>query len=630
MLARTRWFVGALLGIWRREGLGGFVLRVKLRLRSRPRAAIGYATWLRRYDTLSAPDLARLAERSATLAHRPLVSIVMPVYETPENHLRKAIASVRSQIYDRWELCIADDASRAPHVRKVLEAEAAADPRIKIVWRQENGHIARASNDALAVATGEWIALLDHDDILRPHALLCMVEAIGRNRDAEILYSDEDKIDEGGRLFDPYFKPDFSLDLFLSQNYLNHLTLHRRANIEAVGGWRPGFEGSQDYDLTLRILDRVGTERVVHVPRVLYHWRATPGSTALGTHEKSYAVDAALRALQHYADRRLPGATVTLAPATPYYRVTYPLPAPPPLVSIIIPTRDGAPILDRCLSSLFDRTDYGALEVIIVDNGSTEPDTAALFERWCARDDRIRVLRDPRPFNYSALNNLAAREARGRFLCLMNNDIEILDPAWLTEMVSLAARPGTGCVGAKLLYPNRAIQHAGVVLGIGGVAGHGYKGAPEHHPGYFGSLKLRRTVSAVTGACLVVGASIFREVGGLDEEKLAVAFNDVDFCLKVREAGYRNVWTPFACLLHHESLSRGADTTPEKRARFEAEVAAMRQRWGPVLDADPFYSPNLTLEHETYDLAVPPRLPPLADSAGGKAPRDRRAEPLPD
>jgi GT2 family glycosyltransferase len=605
-LART------LLRILREEGMAGVVRRIQRR-RARAAAArkADYLSWIAAYDTLSPAALDRLRARAAALHYRPLISIVMPVYETPERYLREAIASVQAQVYDHWELCICDDASRAPHIRAVLEAEAAGDARIKIAWRHDNGRISRASNDALALATGEWVAMLDHDDVLRPHALFCMVEALAANPGAQILYSDEDKIDDAGRRFDPYFKPGFSIDLFHGQNYLNHLTMHRRANIEAVGGWRPDFDGSQDYDLTLRILERVGTDHVVHVPRILYHWRAAAGSTARAPQEKNYAAEAGLRALQGHADRVMPGARVETTPGTPFYRIAYPLPAPPPLVSIIIPTRDEAAVLERCLVSLFERTDYGAVEIIIVDNGSVEPDTFALFERWTARHACIRVLRDDRPFNYSALNNRAVLEARGSLLCLLNNDIEAVDPTWLGEMVSLAVRPEVGCVGAKLLYPDGTLQHGGVVLGIGGVAGHSHKHAANGDPGYFHQLNLRRTVSAVTAACLVAKASIFAEVGGLDEQGLAIAFNDVDFCLKVREAGYRNVWTPGALLIHHESLSRGAETTPEKQQRFAGEVETMRQRWGTLLEADPFYSPNLTLVSEDNSLALPPRVPPL-------------------
>ncbi|MCZ8314953.1 glycosyltransferase [Phreatobacter sp.] len=612
-------------------GLGpGLITRVALRIlreegpvalarRLRRRIAIlleqrrrSYSDWIAAFDTLGEVDLVNLRAAAAALPHRPLISVIMPVHETPRRLLEEAIASVSAQAYDNWELCICDDASTASHVAAVLAAASAADPRIKVTRRVENGRIARASNDALALATGDFVAMLDHDDVLRPHALFCMAEAIGRHPDAAILYSDEDKIDDAGRRFDPYFKPDFSPELFLGQNYLNHLTLFRRAEVVAAGGWRPERDGSQDYDLALRILARVGAARVIHVPRILYHWRATAGSTAVATGEKSYAFTAGLRALEDHVAAALPGARVEPVGGAPYYRVVHPVPEPLPLVTILIPTRDGGAVLDRCLTSLVARTDYQAFEVVVIDNGSAARETLALLESWPRRDGRIRVLRDDRPFNFAALNNAAAAKARGDLLCLLNDDVEILEPGWLREMVSLAVRPEIGCVGAKLLYPDGSLQHGGVVLGIGGVAGHAFKHTPAGEPGHFWHLGLRRTVSAVTAACLVVRASVYAEVGGLDAEHLAVAFNDVDFCLKVREAGYRNVWTPFACLKHHESLSRGAETTPEKRARFERETTTMMARWGEKLLNDPFYSPNLTLAREDQTLGFPPRLHPLA------------------
>lgn len=608
---RPQALAGIFFRIARQEGLHGIASRIRRRTASEPAISPRtYEQWVAEHDTLSDADVARIRSAQAKLQCRPLISVIMPVYNTPEPLLREAIASVRAQLYDRWELCIADDCSPAPHVRAVLEAEAAADARIKVVFREANGHISHASNSALELASGEWLAMLDHDDLLRPHALYCMAEAINRFPDAVIAYSDEDKIDEAGRRFDPYFKPDFSVDLLLGQNYLNHLTMYRRAHVSAVGGWRPGLEGSQDYDLTLRVLERVGFDHVIHVPRVLYHWRAAAGSTARGMDQKNYAFDAGLRALREYATRRLQGASVAQVSGAPYYRVAYPLPSPRPLVSIIIPTRDGSVVLDQCLESLFERDSYNTFEVIVVDNGSTEPETFALFDRWREREKRLRVLPYNLPFNFSAINNFAVAQAKGCLVCLMNNDIEVLGDGWLEEMVSIATQPDIGCVGAKLHYPNGQIQHGGVVLGVGGVAGHAFKYADGDAPGYFSHLNLRRTVSAVTAACLLVRKEVYEQVGGLDEVGLTVAFNDVDFCLKVREAGYRNVWTPFASMIHHESLTRGAETTPEKQARFSAEVQVMQHRWGHLLTEDPFYSPNLTLTSEDYAIAVPPRVPP--------------------
>jgi GT2 family glycosyltransferase len=360
-----------------------------------------------------------------------------------------------------------------------------------------------------------------------------------------------------------------------------------------VGGWRAGFEGSQDYDLNLRIIEHIDTNTICHIPEVLYHWRAIQGSTALATQEKPHAYIAGLRALREHVERLALPASVEEIPGIPYYRMRFKPPDPHPLVSIIIPTRDRAELLQTCLRSILDRTTYDPFELLIVDNGSVEEQAIALLAD-AAKDPRVRVLSYPRAFNYSAINNFAARAARGEILALVNNDIEVISPDWLTEMVAWAAQPEIGCVGAKLYYPNDRVQHAGVILGLGGVAGHAHKYHPRDHGGYFGRLKLVQTLSAVTGACLVVRKDVYEKVGGLDEKNLGIAFNDVDFSLKVQQIGYRNVWTPFAELYHHESVSRGHENTPDKRERFAKEVRFMVQKWGKLLENDPYYSPHLT------------------------------------
>jgi GT2 family glycosyltransferase len=527
----------------------------------------------------------------------------MPVYNPELEHLRAAIESVCNQVYPFWELCIADDASTGDDVRDLLERVAARDARVKVTFRSTNGHIAAATNSAFELAEGEWIALLDHDDLLREHALAEVALALTSRPDAQLIYTDEDKINPAGRRVDPFFKPDYAPDLFRSQNYFNHLTAHRAENIRRVGGWRVGFEGSQDYDLTLRILETIPRSAVLHVPKVLYHWRAAEGSTARSGSEKSYAYDAGLRALTEHVARSGIDAEALPIEGLPFYRIRYEVPTPAPLVSIIIPTKDRSDLLRVSIGSILEKTTYAPFEVVLVDNGSREPETFAYFEE-AARDERVRVIAYPGPFNYSAINNHAVREAKGSLIALVNNDIEVITPEWLTEMVSQACRPEIGCVGAKLYYPNDAIQHAGVILGIGGVAGHSHKLFPRASLGYFARLRLPHNLSAVTGACLVVRREVFEEVGGLDEEKLAIAFNDVDFCLKVREAGYLNLFTPFAELYHHESVSRGLEDNPEKVQRFNAEVRTMIQRWGPLLTKDPFYSPHLTLEHEDFSIRL--------------------------
>lgn len=585
----------------RQSGLRGFAATLRS---AEARGALGsvtYEGWIALNDTPTEQDVADLSQRLAQLEKKPLISVLMPVYNTPERLLREAIESVRAQIYQNWELCIADDCSTEPHVRRVLNEYAKRDPRIKVVLRDKNGHISRASNSALEIVTGEWVAMLDHDDILRPHALAEIVLEVDRHPDAELVYSDEDKIDLEGRRYDPCFKPDFSRELFRSQNYLNHLTAHRAENIRAVGGWRPGFEGSQDYDLNLRVIERIAPERIRHIPKVLYHWRAVEGSTALDGSQKNYAYMAGLRALDEYVERMGIPARAEEAPGIPCYRLRFFVPEPQPLVSLIVPTRDKVELLRRCVESIREKTTYRNYEILVVDNGSVEEETLAYFSEL-KEAKNVRVLRYDKPFNYSAINNFAVGKAKGSIIGLVNNDIEVISPDWLTEMVSWAVQPDVGCVGAKLYYGNDTIQHGGVIVGLGGVANHSHKHFPRHHPGYFCRLKVLQNLSAVTAACLLIRKSLFKEVGGLNEVDLTVAFNDVDLCLKVQEAGYSNVWTPYAELYHLESVSRGVEDAPEKMARFNSEIAYMQRRWKKIIERDPFYSPNLTKAREDFSL----------------------------
>lgn len=561
-----------------------------------------YDQWIARFDVPMAAEEAR--GRLAALPSKPVFSVVMPTYNTPDALLRQAIESVRRQSYPDWELCIADDASKARHVRATLERYAALDPRIKVVFRERNGHISESSNSALAVATGSHIVLLDHDDELHPDALLWMAEAIAAHSEAALLYSDEDKIDLAGRRFDPYFKPAFDPDLILGQNFICHLGVYRRDVVERVGGFRKGYEGSQDWDLALRVIDAAGDAAIVHVPRVLYHWRAIEGSTARGIGEKNYAATAGERAVRDALARRSVDAAVD-GTAAGHVRVRLKAPARPPKVSIIVPTRDKVDLLKVCIDSVLACTDYPDFELVVIDNGSVEPETLDYFEALRSVE-RVRVLPYPHPFNYSAINNFGVRETAGELVCLMNNDIEAIDAGWLEAMVVHALRPGIGAVGAMLYYPNDTIQHAGVLVGAGGVGGHAFGGERRGAGGYMGRLHLTHSALAVTAACLVVRRTVWDEVGGLDEG-LKVAFNDVDFCLRVAKAGYRNLWTPAAELYHHESASRGHEDTPEKQARFKSEVDFMLRRWGAALEADPAYNPNLSLNAAPFSLAFPPR-----------------------
>ncbi|NMG72315.1 hypothetical protein DNK49_12605 [Azoarcus communis] len=599
---------GRALRLMRAGGIGALRNRVLLResvVSSRPEEHT-YARWIESFDTLDDADRARMRRQIEAFAHKPLVSVLMPVYNPPADLLDAAIRSVRSQIYPHWELCVADDASTDPEVKAVLLRHSAEDERIRVTFRDRNGHISQASNTALEQVQGEFVALLDHDDLLAEHALFHVAAALDCNPDAGLIYSDEDKLDAEGQRYDPYFKCQYNIELMLAQNMICHLGVYRTALVRELGGFRTGFEGAQDYDLALRVIECLRPAQIVHIPRVLYHWRAIEGSTALDAGEKDYASSAGVRAVQSHLDRTGVRARVVPAPEVPVLnRVIFECPAPAPRVSILIPTRDRADLLEMCVRSLLERSTYANFEIIIIDNGSTEPETFALFEQLPS--DRVRILRDEAPFNFSRLNNAGAAIAQGELLCLMNNDIEVLTPGWLEEMVSFATQPGVGCVGARLWYPDGRLQHGGVIIGLGGVAGHSHKYFPKGHPGYFHRAVLHQRLSAVTAACLVIRKAVYEQVGGLDES-LAVAFNDVDFCLRVQAAGYRNVWTPYAEMNHHESASRGYEDNPEKQARFAGEVACIQARWGRSLLEDVAYSPNLTLATEDFAMAWPPRV----------------------
>lgn len=588
---------------------GGFLpQRLRQRLNALPILAGPETQAYQRY--LAGAEPALKEERAAIEAHqagwvvRPTISILMPTWNTPIALLDKAVESVRAQTWTEWQLCVADDASTHRAVQERLSEWSRRDPRIRFVVAERNGGISAASNAALALASGEFVGFLDHDDELHPLALYYVVEALNRKSDLDLIYTDEDKIDSAGRRFDPHFKPDWNPELLESQNYLAHFSVYRTDRVRELGGLRSVCDGSQDFDLALRVSAICGAERIHHVPVVLYHWRAIPGSTALANDAKAYPHQAGLRAL---ADRHAAEAGVRvdsgLLPTS--YRVDPALPEPAPLVSIIIPTRDGGAHLRVCLDSLTGRTHYPAFEVLLVNNQSGDPDTLALFSELEA-DARFRLLDHDAPFNYSAINNIAAGEARGRVLLLLNDDTEVLAEGWLSELVRIAIQPEVGAVGALLVYPDGSVQHGGVALGIGGVAGHLHSHWSGNSDGYMGRLKLRQAVAAVTAACLAVEREKFLAVGGLDEVNLPIAFNDVDLCLRLAERGWRSVWTPWARLVHHESKSRGLDIAAEKRERFDRESRYMKRRWGAALRQDPYYSPHFTRSGPSYTLTDPP------------------------
>lgn len=568
-----------------------------------------YAEWIRRFDVLSDKNRERIVRKIAEMNCRPLISILMPCYNSNIDWLKAAIDSVRSQIYPYWELCIADDASDDPNVHRLLDEYMQRDERIKVYFRPIRGHICAATNSALQMANGQYIGLLDHDDMLAELALYHVADCISKYSDVGLIYTDEDKIDDFGYRTSPHFKTEFNYELLLGHNYISHFGIFSTDLVRELGGFRTGYEGAQDWDLALRCIEHLHTKDIRHIPYVLYHWRMHKDSTASFVDQaKPYAHVAAGKVLQQHFARQNIAASPEFLPEIGAYRIQYDLPATLPMVSIIIPTRNGVRILKKCIDSIFSKTSYENYEILIVDNGSDEQDTLDYFDQLHAKCKNVRILVDDGPFNYSALNNRAVIEARGDIIALMNNDIEVISNNWLSEMVSLALQPGVGAVGAKLLYPNNTIQHAGVILGIGGVAGHSHKYFSSDSHGYFCRLSLAQEYAAVTAACLVVNRPIFDEVGGLEQQHLKVAYNDVDFCLRLREFGYRNIWTPHAVLYHHESLSRGQEDSPDKHKRLLGEKHYMQNRWAEFLAQDPAYSPNLSLIREDFSFAWPPRV----------------------
>lgn len=562
-----------------------------------------YTRWIQDFGTLTLDQASTLRQQHQDAG--PLISVLIPTYNPDITHLSAAIESVLNQLHGRLEVCIADDASTNPAVRATIEAYASQDARVKFTFREKNGHISAASNSALELATGDFVALLDQDDLLAEFALAAVAKAIKDHPDAGLIYSDEDKINDSGRRFDPHFKPEWNATLLRSQNYMCHLSVIRRSLIKAVGGFRLGFEGAQDHDLVLRCTEQLSDKQIVHIPLVLYHWRVHEGSTAQNLGSKPYAQINGCKAIQEHLDRRGVQATAELDGV--FYRVRYKLPDLKPRVSIILLTRDRPELLRKCVHSVLTSTHYDNLEVIIVDNGTVDREALGLLETF-ALDPRVKLLRDPSPFNFSTLNNRAAELATGEYYCLMNNDIEVLDPDWLNEMVSVALQPGVGAVGARLYYPNRKIQHAGVITGIGGVAGHAFKNQQRDDWNYMARSRLMLELTAVTAACMITPRSVYRQLGGLEEANLAVAFNDIDYCLRVCEAGHKVIYDPYAEFVHHESASRGYEDSPEKKRRYQSEEAYMLTRWEKWLPNDRAYNPNLTLQDCDFAIAAQPRV----------------------
>jgi GT2 family glycosyltransferase len=555
-----------------------------------------YYRWIHEFER---PDNDLIKLKLPSFSRRPLISILTPVYNTDPAELKAMLQSVLDQSYENWELCLADDASSRPEVREILDRFAAQYARIKVVYRQERGGISRTCNAALEMAAGDYYCFLDHDDTLAPHALAYVCEAINQDSSADLIYSDEDKIDATGRRFEPFFKPDWSPDLLLSENYICHLLVLRRDLAQTVGFLNPDLDGSQDYDLILRSTARAAQIR--HIPKVLYHWRAGVHSTAASLDNKGYALDAARKALERhcltdaFADKLSSAVEPGRVPGR--WRVRYAIPADAQ-VSIIIASGGRVDALRTNLESLYEKTAYSNYEVVIIDNSKSNPIEKLVRGLQSARSNLRYIDWRNKPFNYSAINNAAAKECQSPVLLFLNDDTSVIEPGWLEAMVELVLRPGVGAVGAKLLYPNGAIQHAGVVMGIFDNAGHAFKGLDGAVPHYFDFSDVIRNVSAVTGACLMVRSEVFWQADGFDETQFAVAFNDIDLCLKIASFGYSNLYTPHALLYHHESLSK----TSKDLVPHPEEVAAMRFKWDKLIAGDPYYSPNLTRNDEDYSL----------------------------
>ncbi|EEI10279.1 glycosyltransferase, group 2 family protein [Enterococcus faecalis TX0104] len=580
-----------------KNGISHTIQRAKI---EKLRNQASYPNWLARNEVL---DIEAMTQEIATFHYQPKISIAMPVYNVEEKWLRLCIDSILNQVYTNWELCMADDASTDPNVKKILTEYQQLDERIRVVFREQNGHISEATNSALAIATGEFVALLDNDDELAINAFYEVVKVLNENPELDLIYSDEDKIDMDGNRSDPAFKPDWSPDLLLGTNYISHLGVYRRSILEEIGGFRKGYEGSQDYDLVLRFTEKTTKERIKHIPKVLYYWRMLPTSTAVDQGSKGYAFEAGLRAVQDALVRRGINGHATHGAANGLYDVYYDIESEK-LVSIIIPTKNGYKDVQRCVSSIIEKTTYQNYEIIMADNGSTDPKMHELYAEFEQQlPGRFFVESIDIPFNFSTINNRAAKKAHGEYLLFLNNDTEVITENWLTLMVSFAQQERIGCVGAKLLYPNNTVQHAGVILGLGGVAGHGHYGYPHGDLGYFGRLAINVNYSAVTAACLLMKKADFDAVGGF-EEAFTVAFNDVDLCLKVQALGRDNVWLHEAELYHFESQTRGYDDKGKKKKRFEQEKVMMEEKWGPLIENDPFYNPNLTRDIPNFSLRI--------------------------
>ena len=578
------------------NGMGAFVQKSFKKVVDTKDRPIPYSKWIQKH----LPSPKELEEQKKyQFLYRPKISIVIPLYRTPEKYLCEMIDSVLNQSYSNWELCLSDGSGEDSPLTELLKQYEKKDSRIKVVYNNRQLHIAENTNEAIKIATGDFIAFSDHDDLLTPDAMFHVAKAVNENMELEVLYSDEDKVSAGHKFMQPHMKPDFNIDLLRTVNYICHLFVVKKTMIEKVGMLRPEFDGAQDYDFILRCVE--ATNRIYHIPRILYHWRFFEGSTAENPESKLYAFEAGKRAIEAHYERVGIRAKVVQGEFLGLYRTRY-IRDKDPLVSILIPNKDHTDDLDRCIRSIEEKSTYHNYEYIIIENNSDQEETFAYYKKLQEENPKAHVVYWDGEFNYSAINNYGASFANGEYLLLLNNDVEVINADWLEEMLGYCMRDDVGIVGARLYYPDDTIQHAGVVIGFGGIAGHAFVQQKRGTTGYCHRIICAQDYSAVTAACMIVKKSVFEEVGGLTEE-LKVAFNDVDFCMKVRQTGKLVVYNPYAELYHYESKSRGLEDTPEKVARFNSEIKKFSDRWPEILkNGDPYYNPNLTLKSQDFSL----------------------------
>lgn len=568
---------------------------IRLHERFEPEEVL-YGPWYEAY----VPDEAELEkQRKHHFSYEPLISVAVPAFRTPETFLIQMIESLLDQTYGNWELCIANGSPEDTVMKGVLDEYMKKDSRIRVSELSENKGIAGNTNAALEMARGEFVGLLDHDDLLAPNALYEVARALDSDRTLDAVYTDEDKVTtELDEHFQPHLKPDFNLDLLRSNNYICHFFVVRCSVVEKAGGFRQEFDGAQDHDFIFRCVETAG--KVGHIPEILYHWRTHKASTADNPASKMYAFDAGKRAIEAHLERTGTAGVVTHTPDLGFFRVKYPVQGSP-LVSIIIPNKDEKETLKTCIESIQEKTEYDNYEIIIVENNST---TEEIFQYYkeLSQDPRIRLLRWKKEFNYSAINNYGVSHAKGEYLLFLNNDVKVITPGWIKEMLGVCQRPEVGAVGVKLIYPDNTIQHAGCVIGIGGIAGHMFVDMPANRTGYLHKASILQDMSAVTAACMMMKKTVFEEAGGFTE-KLSVAFNDVDLCLKVRKNEKLIVYDPYVQLYHMESKTRGAEDSTEKIRRFQKEIEYMRCQWIDILKkGDPYYNKNLSLTKWNYSL----------------------------